>query len=142
MSTQTGITTPGRSFPAANGSARNGAPKEAGVVQVTIDGRKVSVAEGTTILKAMRTLGKNVPTLCYSDLMEPFGACRTCLVEQKGGKPVASCHTPVRDDGQYTTRSPYLSKLRYNIAELIVSDHPLQSRHSKGWSETISSAML
>jgi formate dehydrogenase major subunit len=95
-------------------------------VTVTVDGLTVDVPAGTTILKAMRKVGKNVPTLCYSDRMQPFGACRTCLVEQKGGKVVASCHTPVRDGGEYTTRSPLLSRLRYNIAELIVSDHPLE----------------
>jgi formate dehydrogenase major subunit len=95
-------------------------------VAVTIDGETVDVAAGTTILLAMRKLGKNVPTLCYSDRMQPFGACRTCLVEQKGGKVVASCHTPVREGGVYTTRSPLLSRLRYGIAELIVSDHPLE----------------
>jgi formate dehydrogenase alpha subunit len=86
----------------------------------------VDVPEGTSILSAMRLLGKDVPTLCYSERMQPFGACRTCLVEQKGGKPVASCHTPVRADAEYITRSKKLSRLRYNIAELIVSDHPLE----------------
>lgn len=95
-------------------------------VTITLDGETLAVAEGTTILKAMRLLGKDVPTLCYSDRMEPFGACRTCLVEVKGGKPVASCHTPVRQGGDYTTRSPLLTRLRRNIAELIVSDHPLE----------------
>ncbi len=101
----------------------DGAARE---VTVTIDGESVDVPEGTSILKAMRSLGKDVPTLCYSDRMQPFGACRTCLVEQKGGKTVASCHTPVRDGGEYVTRSKKLSRLRYNIAELIVSDHPLE----------------
>ncbi|MEM9385285.1 MAG: formate dehydrogenase subunit alpha [Pseudomonadota bacterium] len=95
-------------------------------VTVTIDGESVDVATGTTILKAMRKLGKDVPTLCYSDRMQPYGACRTCLVEQVGGKTVASCHTPVREGGEYITRSKKLSRLRYNIAELIVSDHPLE----------------
>lgn len=96
------------------------------MVTVTIDGECVDVPEGTTILKAMRELGKDVPTLCYSDRMQPYGACRTCLVEQVGGKTVASCHTPVRAEGEYITRSKKLSRLRYNIAELIVSDHPLE----------------
>jgi len=100
--------------------------EDAELVTVTIDRERVAVSPGMTILEAMRLLGKNVPTLCYSDLMQPFGACRTCLVEQKGGKPVASCHTPIREGGEYTTRSPFLTRMRYNIAELIVSDHPLE----------------
>ena len=47
------------------------------------------------------TLGIDVPTLCYSDRMAPYGACRTCLVEVDGRKPVASCHTPVTDGLSY-----------------------------------------
>jgi formate dehydrogenase major subunit len=59
--------------------------------------------------------------------MQPFGACRPVLVEQKGGKVVASCHYARALKGASTRqRSPLLSRLRYNIAELIVSDHPLE----------------
>ena len=97
-----------------------------GHVSATIDGQSVSVLRGATILEAMKPIGRTVPTLCYSDRMEPFGACRTCLVEQVGGKPVASCHTQVREGGVYTTRSALLTRLRRNITELIVSDHPLE----------------
>ncbi len=95
-------------------------------IAVTIDGETVRVPEGSTVLSALRSIGKDVPTLCYSERMAPYGACRTCLVEQDGGKPVASCHTPARDGAGYRTRSARLTKLRYNIAELIVSDHPLE----------------
>lgn len=100
--------------------------KQANSVTVTIDGQAVSVDADSTVLSALRAIGKDVPTLCFSDRMEPFGACRTCLVEQVGGKPVASCHTPVRQGGEYRTRSPLLTRLRRNITELIVSDHPLE----------------
>jgi formate dehydrogenase major subunit len=100
--------------------------KHANGLNVTIDGKVVVVDQGTTILKAMRSIGKDVPTLCYSDRMEPFGACRTCMVEVEGGKPVASCHTPVRDGASYKTRSEFLTRLRRNITELVVSDHPLE----------------
>lgn len=96
------------------------------LVSVTIDGREVQVTAGTTILKAIRALGKDVPTLCYSDRLEPYGACRTCLVEVEGRKPVASCHTPVTAGASYRTSSPLLTRLRKNITELIVSDHPLE----------------
>ncbi len=95
-------------------------------VTVSIDGEAVSLQTGATVLDAIHQLGKDVPTLCYSKLMEPYGACRTCMVEQKSGKPVASCHTPVRDGAEYITRSPALTRLRRNITELIVSDHPLE----------------
>jgi formate dehydrogenase major subunit len=95
-------------------------------VTVTVDGRPVEIAEGRTVLDAIKSVGKSVPTLCYSDRMKPYGACRTCLVEVEGKKPVASCHTPVADGAVYKTSSPLISRLRRNITELIVSDHPLE----------------
>ncbi|MCE9590634.1 MAG: formate dehydrogenase subunit alpha [Planctomycetes bacterium] len=91
-----------------------------------IDGKAVQAPAGTTILTALRSIGKEVPTLCYSDRMQPYGACRTCLVEVEGRKPVASCHTPVAADASYKTHSPLLTRLRKNITELIASDHPLE----------------
>ncbi len=95
-------------------------------VDITLDGQHVRVPEGSTLLSAIRLIGKDVPTLCYSDRMEPYGACRTCLVEHEGRKPVAACHTPVTDGASYKTSSPLLTRLRKNITELIVSDHPLE----------------
>jgi len=99
------------------------APKR---VTVSVDGQTVKLAEGDTVLDAIKSIGKSVPTLCYSDRMKPFGACRTCLVEVTGRKPVAACHTPVMDGASYRTSSPLISRLRRNITELIVSDHPLE----------------
>lgn len=95
-------------------------------VSAIIDGRMVQVEAGSTVLQAIRSIGKDVPTLCYSDRMQPYGACRTCMVEHVGRKPVAACHTPVQDGASYRTTSPALTKLRRNITELIVSDHPLE----------------
>ena len=95
-------------------------------VIVAIDGQSIQVPENTTILKAIRLIGKDVPTLCYSDRLDPYGACRTCLVEHQGRKPVAACHTPVTDGATYKSHSPLLTRLRKNITELIVSDHPLE----------------
>ena len=100
--------------------------KQADGITVTIDGQQVSVPQGSTILIAIHKVGKEVPTLCYSKRMNPFGVCRMCLVEVKGGKPAASCHTPAREGDEYTTRSELLTRLRRNITELIVSDHPLE----------------
>jgi formate dehydrogenase major subunit len=95
-------------------------------VTVNVDGHEVSVPQDSTVLTAIRLMGKDVPTLCYSDRMKPYGACRTCLVEHEGRKPVAACHTPVMEGASYTTTSPLLTRLRKNITELIVSDHPLE----------------
>ena len=95
-------------------------------ISVTVDGQPLRVDEGSTVLEAIQALGKSVPTLCYSDRMKPYGACRTCLVEHEGRKPVAACHTPVADGARYRTSSPLITRLRRNITELIVSDHPLE----------------
>jgi len=100
-----------------------GAPTQ---VACLIDGHAVSVPDGTTVLKALRLIGKQVPTLCYSDRMAPYGACRTCLVEVEGRRPVAACHTPVTEGFRYRTHSTLLTRLRRNITELVVSDHPLE----------------
>ena len=51
------------------------------MVNITIDGRKVSVAEGTSILDAARSVGIDLPTLCYLKGYNDIGACRVCLVE-------------------------------------------------------------
>ncbi len=96
------------------------------IVQATLDGFSIEVPTGSTILQAARGIGLQIPTLCHSDQLKPYGACRVCLVEVAGGRPVASCHTPVREGAVYTTRSERLTRLRRNIVELIVSDHPLE----------------
>jgi formate dehydrogenase major subunit len=95
------------------------------LASISIDGQSALVPDGATILSAVRSVGKDLPTLCFSERLEPYGACRVCLVEVEGGKPVAACHTPVREGARYRTSSPFLTRMRRNIVELVVSDHPL-----------------
>ncbi len=95
-------------------------------VAITLDGVRLEVPADSTLLSAARTAGKHVPTLCNSDRLEPYGACRICLVEHVGRKPVAACHTQVTPGAEYRTHSKRLTRLRRNITELIVSDHPLE----------------
>ena len=95
-------------------------------VTLTIDGESVTVPEGTTVLRAAATAGINIPKLCASDNLQPFGSCRLCLVEIEGAKGVpASCTTEVRDGMKVTTQSKRLADLRRNVMELYISDHPL-----------------
>ncbi len=54
-------------------------------INVTIDGIKVSVPKGSTVLDAAKAAGVHVPTLCYMEGHKPLGACRVCLVEVEGG---------------------------------------------------------
>ena len=54
------------------------------MVNLTINGKSVSVKEGTTILEAAKTIGETIPTLCYLKEVNAIGACRVCVVEVEG----------------------------------------------------------
>jgi formate dehydrogenase major subunit len=95
-------------------------------VTLTIDGEQLSVPEGTTVLRAAALGGVNIPKLCATDSLEPFGSCRLCLVEIEGAKGLpASCTTVVREGMKVTTQSKRLADIRRNVMELYISDHPL-----------------
>jgi predicted molibdopterin-dependent oxidoreductase YjgC len=95
------------------------------MITVTIDGRDIEVAEGTTVLEAAKALGIVIPTLCHDDRLKPFGACRLCIVEIDGmRKPVTSCTTPATDNMIVRTNSERLYRLRKTTVELLLSDHP------------------
>ena len=90
------------------------------------------VAPGETILQFVRRhLGQDhVPTLCDAPNLDPYGACRVCSVDvalMKGGpaKTQASCHTPVIANSYIYTDSERITRLRKNIIELVLTDHPL-----------------
>ncbi len=95
-------------------------------VTLSVDGFTVSVPEGTSIMRAAMEAGIQVPKLCAYDMVDAFGSCRLCLVEIQGrsGTP-ASCTTPVADGMVVTTQTERLKKLRRNVMELYISDHPL-----------------
>ncbi len=87
---------------------------------------------GETILSFIkRNLGENlVPTLCDAPNLDPFGACRVCsvdvaLVQNGNAKAMASCHTPVMENAYIYPTSQRIQKLRKNIIELVLTDHPL-----------------
>lgn len=97
-----------------------------------INDKQYPINEGETILKFVRrNLGQDlVPTLCDAPNLEPFGSCRVCsvdvaLVQNGPAKVQASCHTPVIPDSYIYTDSNRITKLRKNIIELVLSDHPL-----------------
>src|SRR5579872_1601889 len=77
-------------------------------------------------MRAAMEAGIKVPKLCAYDMVDAFGSCRLCLVEIQGraGTP-ASCTTPVADGMVVTTQTERLKKLRRNVMELYISDHPL-----------------
>lgn len=95
-------------------------------VTLEIDGFKVSVPEGTSVLRAAAIAGIQVPKLCATDSLEPFGSCRLCLVEIEGGRGLpASCTTPVSEGMKVCTQNDRLAKIRRGVMELYISDHPL-----------------
>ncbi len=101
--------------------ARTGAP-----VTLTIDGQKITVPAGTSVMRAAKEAGITVPKLCATDSIEPIGSCRLCMVEIKGqrGTP-ASCTTPVSEGMEVQTQTTQLKRLRKGVMELYISDHPL-----------------
>jgi len=105
-----------------------GTPAVAGqaTVDVCIDGMAVSVAPGTSVMRAAALAGVNIPKLCATDSLDAFGSCRLCLVEVDGrpGTP-ASCTTPCTPGMQVSTQTARLEKLRRGVMELYISDHPL-----------------
>lgn len=105
-----------------------GTPLKQSEQQVTleIDDRAVTVPAGTSIMRAAIEAGINVPKLCATDSLEPFGSCRLCLVEIEGrrGYP-ASCTTPVSEGLKVHTQTPKLADIRRGVMELYISDHPL-----------------
>ena len=72
------------------------ASKEKGAVSLQIDGQKVTVPEGTSVMRAAALMETQIPRLCATDMMKSWGSCRLCLVEIEGRKGTpASCTTPV-----------------------------------------------
>jgi len=95
-------------------------------VRLTIDDQTIAVPEGTSVMRAAALAGVDIPKLCATDSLEPFGSCRLCLVEIEGRKGTpASCTTPAADGMHIITQSPKLERLRRGVMELYISDHPL-----------------
>jgi len=105
-----------------------GTPRRESEQEVTleIDGNQVTVPKGTSLMRAAVDAGIQVPKLCATDSLEPFGSCRLCLVEIDGRKGYpASCTTPAETGMKVRTQSPKLQELRKGVMELYISDHPL-----------------
>ena len=95
-------------------------------VCLEVDGVAVTVPAGTSVMRAASEAGLAVPKLCATDSLQPFGSCRLCLVEIDGRKGTpASCTTPVEPGMVVHTQTPRVERLRRNVMELYISDHPL-----------------
>ena len=94
-------------------------------ISLSINAMPVIADAGTSILKAARDNGIRIPTLCNHPHLEPAGACRLCIVEdEKSGRMMASCVTPVASGMTVQTDTPTLKRHRTNIIRLIMANHP------------------
>jgi len=95
------------------------------MIHLTIDDKPIEVHEGRSILEACREHGIHIPTLCYHPALEPYGACRLCMVEvsQGGRKPrlVASCVYPCEEGADVKTDTPTVQQSRRVPAELLLA---------------------
>jgi bidirectional [NiFe] hydrogenase diaphorase subunit len=96
-------------------------------ILLQIDGTEVEAKEGMTILEAARSVGIFIPTLCHHDKLEPYGACRICVVEVNArGRTnlVAACLHPVEQDLVVRTRSEKVDKTRKILLEQFLAHAP------------------
>jgi coenzyme F420 hydrogenase subunit beta len=97
------------------------------MITLHINGLKVQVEEGTTILEAARFLGFPIPTLCHMEGLSPYGACRLCVVEigqEPNSRLVSSCTFPVEEGLHVRTASRRVMRARKMILELLLASCP------------------
>lgn len=94
-------------------------------ITFTINGIRLTVPAGTTILNAADNYGIYIPRLCHHPSLEPSGACRLCIVEdKKTSRVIASCTTPAAPEMDISTDSDRILSHRRNIIRLLMSEHP------------------
>lgn len=94
------------------------------MVNLTINNRRVSVPEGTTIMNAAASIGINIPHLCYLKDINEIAACRVCVVELKGkDKLITACNNKVEEGMEIFTNSPKVREIRKMNVQLILSQH-------------------
>lgn len=91
-------------------------------IRFNLDGNEIRVPGGTTILEACHARGIELPALCWSPRLKPFGACRVCLVECDG-QVVASCTAQPLPQSTVKTSTALIDRLRRNVVELALGNH-------------------
>jgi len=96
------------------------------VLAIEIDGTQTEVALGATVLEAVRAMNGYVPTLCFDERQEAFGACRVCMVGVAGAPgPLAACTTPCRDGMKVDTHDATARRIAAATVELVLSELPV-----------------
>ncbi len=94
-------------------------------MKISIDGKEIETKETKTILELAKENKIYIPSLCDFKELDPFSGCRLCLVKVEGMKGyVPSCSTYVKEGMKVRTNTPGIKKLRKNILELILTEHP------------------
>lgn len=98
------------------------------MVNLTIDGQKITVSKTATIYEAAKEAGIHIPVLCHAKKLLPYGACRVCLVEieQMKGRLIPSCTTPVTEGMVVTTMSDEIRKVRKTVLEFLLVNHVVE----------------
>ena len=92
-------------------------------MRVAVDGVELEMQPGASVLEAVQQAGTRLPTLCYDDRLEPFGACRTCLVGLEGSPvPVPACTTRCREGMRIDTRDATAVRVVRTVVELVLSE--------------------
>ncbi|EER30425.1 NADH-ubiquinone oxidoreductase 78 kDa subunit, mitochondrial precursor [Candida tropicalis MYA-3404] len=95
-------------------------------VEVTVDGRKVSIEAGSSIIQAAELAGVTIPRYCYHEKLAVAGNCRMCLVDvERMPKLIASCAMPVANGMVVHTDSERIKKAREGVTEMLLENHPL-----------------
>jgi bidirectional [NiFe] hydrogenase diaphorase subunit len=97
------------------------------MVRFTIDGRPAEFEKGTTLLEAAKTLGIEIPTLCFDESVSPYGACRLCVVEVSSGsrkRLTASCTYPVEEGIVVKTDTEEIRQARRLVLEMLLAKSP------------------
>ena len=102
------------------------------MLNITIDGKQLAVAEGSTILQAAREAGIAIPTLCYLEGINDIGACRLCIVEVEGmSRLVSSCNTKAEEGMVIRTNTEKVRTARKLNTELILKGQEIQKKEER-----------
>jgi NADH-quinone oxidoreductase subunit G/[NiFe] hydrogenase diaphorase moiety small subunit/NADP-reducing hydrogenase subunit HndD len=97
------------------------------MIKITIDGKEISVPQGSTLLDAAKMEKVKIPTLCYHQDLCIAGNCRVCVVEVEGWRVLpAACTTPAMEGMVVYTNSPLVRRARKDVLALLVSEHSTQ----------------
>jgi len=95
------------------------------MLRVTINGKQYELDEGQSILRVCRSIGIDLPTLCYDKRLEAYGGCRLCIVHVEGSpRPVTACNTSAIDGMAIETHTPELGDLRRTLLRLLAHQYP------------------